>query len=303
MIAHDEADTTKPNTIPVIALITDFGLSDHYVGAMKGVILSICPHAQIIDLTHAIEPQNVQQAAFVLLNSYQYLPIGTIVVAVIDPGVGSSRKPIAVQTDHGFFVGPDNGLFSYVFKQLEIRKIVALQNSKYLLSDVSSTFHGRDIFSPAGAHLARGVPIEELGPALNKLVWLDSPRFEVKTDSIHGEVIYIDRFGNMVTSIGHLAWGEDDTLIVNPVFNAVFDEGVSFPEAIHPESCQVQIGDLELDSLCFSYSNVAKGSTLALVNSARHLEIAVNQGNASQNLDVGVGEPVILRFSQRLESD
>jgi hypothetical protein len=297
MIAHDEAETTKPYSVPIIALITDFGLSDHYVGAMKGVILSICPNAQIIDLTHAIDPQNVQQAAFVLLNSYQYLPSGTIIIAVIDPGVGSSRKPIAVETNMGIFVGPDNGLFSYVFKQVEVRKIVALQNPKYLLNDVSSTFHGRDIFSPAGAHLARGVTIDELGPVMNKLVWLETPRFEVKADSIHGEVLYIDRFGNMVTSIGHLAWGENDTLLVNPIFDAVFDEGVGFPEAIHPESCQIQIGELELDSLCFSYSNAAKGNILALVNSARHLEIAVNQGNAAKRLGVEVGEPVVLRFS------
>ncbi len=297
MIAHNEPDIIKPHSIPIIALVTDFGLSDHYVGAMKGVILSICPNAQIIDLTHAIEPQNVQQAAFVLLNSYQYLPPGTIVVAVIDPGVGSSRKPIAVETNKGIFVGPDNGLFSYVFKQVEIRKTVALQNPKYLLNDVSSTFHGRDIFSPAGAHLASGIPVEDLGPVLNKLVWLDTPRFEVKADSIHGEIIYIDRFGNMVTSIGHLAWGEDDTLKITPVFDPTFDEGVTFPDAIRPESCHIQIGEIELDSLCFSYSNTSKGNILAVVNSARHLEIAINQGNAAEKLGIKVGEPVILRFS------
>ena len=138
-------DISEPHQIPIIALLTDFG-ADSYVGVMKGVILSICPHAQLIDLTHAIQPQNVPQAAHTLLNAVPYMPPHTIYDVVVDPGVGSARKPIAVKTNRGIFVGPDNGVFSYVLKHLEIETIVALQNPEYRLSAISATFHGARYF-------------------------------------------------------------------------------------------------------------------------------------------------------------
>lgn len=280
---------TKPQTVPTIALITDFGLQDSYVGVMKGVILSICPHAQIIDLTHAIQPQNVRQAAYVLLSAYDYLPPGTIVVAVVDPGVGSARKSIAIKTDRGYFVGPDNGLFSYVFKHMTIQQVVALQTPKYRLDQVSQTFHGRDIFSPAAAHLAAGVPIEELGPSHAKLIELEMPRLEFNNNTIHGEILHIDHFGNLTTSIGRLQWSADDFLELVPFFDPLAEKIY-----IRPESCAVQIGDTIIEPLGLTFSSVREGEVLALINSAGHLEIAVNHGNAAHRLGVTIGAPVVL---------
>ncbi len=286
-------DDIRKQSIPVIALLTDFGLDDSYVGAMKGVILSICPTARIIDITHAVQPQNVREAAFVLLSAHTYMPPQTIVVAVVDPGVGSARKPIAVQTDRGFFVGPDNGLFSYVFKHLNVQRVVALQNRQYMLPGVSATFHGRDIFSPAAAHLATGVPIDQLGPALQKLVWLEPPHLEITPDAIIGEVFYEDRFGNLVTSIGRLYWDADDMLELIPFF----DPQMGNIQSIRPEKCAVQVRGQSLGPLRFSYANVPPGNIVALINSAGHLEVAVNQGSAAHQLGMTVGESVILRIT------
>jgi S-adenosylmethionine hydrolase len=159
--------TTFLQSQPVIALLTDFGQGDGDVGVMKGVIASIAPGAQIIDITHEIAPQNIPSGAWILSTAYRFFPQGTIFVCVVDPGVGSSRNAIAVHTGDKFFVGPDNGLFSYVLAQQTFNNAVVLSNPAYHLPQVSSTFHGRDIFAPAGAHLANGVALSELGTAID----------------------------------------------------------------------------------------------------------------------------------------
>ncbi|NDJ84989.1 MAG: SAM-dependent chlorinase/fluorinase [Chloroflexi bacterium] len=282
------------HTVPVMALITDFGLTDIYVGVMKGVILSISPDTRLIDLTHEIQPQNVRQGAFALYSAYAYMPTKTVFLGVVDPGVGSARKPIAIETNHGVFVGPDNGLFTYVLKHVKVRRAVVLQNQKYLRRQISSTFHGRDIFSAAAAHIAAGVPVEALGPALSQPASLPAPRFEVRDKVIDGEILYIDHFGNLVTSIGALQWGADDMLLVTPFFDPH-----SIPEmkSIRPEACAVQFYDRVIEPLCLHYAAVPPGELLTLINSAGQVEIAVNQGNAAQYLGAEVGDPVTLRIA------
>src|SRR5947207_2897353 len=158
--------SSSPTSCSVIAMMTDFGLGDGDVGVMKGVIAGITPQAHIIDITHDVAPQNVPSGAWILASAYRYFPQGTVFVCVVDPGVGSSRRAIAIHAGSWFFVGPDNGLFSYIFVEQPIHQAVVLSNTAYHLPQVSSTFHGRDIFAPAGAHLARGVALQELGEPL-----------------------------------------------------------------------------------------------------------------------------------------
>ena len=290
-------ETTQLNTIPVIALLTDFGLDDGYVGTMKAVIWSLCPQAQIIDLTHSIAPQNIQQAAYVLLSTYRYLPAHTVIVVVVDPGVGSARQPIAIQTANYQWVGPDNGVFSYVMHHSQIEQIVTLENTAYHLPQTSTTFHGRDIFSPVGAHLAKGIPIERLGSPLAKIVTLPNPKLMVSNEYLYGEVIHIDHFGNIVTSIGHLTWNTDDMLKLTAVFPLSFAENCSTIPAIEVEACTIALGkDLIIENLSLSYASSSKGKPLSLINSAGHLEIAINQGNAAQILGAEIGQPVVLHF-------
>lgn len=192
-----------PSTRPIIALLTDFGSGDGNVGVMKGVVLSITPDVQLIDITHDVTPQNIASGAWILATSYRYFPRGTVYVCVVDPGVGSTRLPIAVHAGDWFFVGPDNGLFSYVYVQQTVHTAVRLSNSTYHLAQVSATFHGRDIFSPAGAHIARGVPLSELGqqfdPATLQRIAIAFPTRQ--GNSISGQILYVDHFGNLITDI------------------------------------------------------------------------------------------------------
>ena len=185
----------------VITLTTDFGTSDWFVGTMKGVIAGIAPKATIIDLTHDLPPGDIRGGAFALAASYRFFPKGTVHVAVVDPGVGSRRKAIAVQTAKGFFVGPDNGVLSWALVKEKAKAVHALENEAYFLKPVSQTFHGRDVFAPVAAHLSRGVPIKKLGPALKDFVRLDWPEPRRQRGGIEGEVVYIDRFGNAITNL------------------------------------------------------------------------------------------------------
>lgn len=290
-------ETTHFNTIPIVAMLTDFGLDDGYVGAMKGVIWSLCPEARIIDLTHSISPQNIQQAAYVLLSTYRYLPPQTVIVVVVDPGVGSSRKPIAIQTPNYKWVGPDNGVFTYVMNHAKVEQIVALENPAYQLAQTSTTFHGRDIFSPVGAHLAKGVALEHLGSPLSKMVTFPNPKLLVSNEYLYGEVIHIDHFGNIITNIGHLTWDTNDMLKFAPAFPVSYAENCSKMPAIEVEACSIALGqELIIDSLSLSYASSGKNKPLALINSAGHLEIAINQGHAARELGAKVGQPVVLHF-------
>ncbi|MBI5959486.1 MAG: SAM-dependent chlorinase/fluorinase [Chloroflexi bacterium] len=276
------------NENPIIVLLTDFGLTDAYVGTMKGVMLSICPAAHLVDLTHAIEPQNIRQAAYVLLTAFRYFPADTIFLIVVDPGVGTTREPAAVETEHGFYVAPDNGVLSYVLRQVHVKQVVTLQNPAYRLPTLSQTFHGRDIFGPAAAHLAKGVPISELGPAQLSLVTLNDPVMEVLPSSIRGEVLHIDHFGNIITSIGRLTWTTGDSLRLEPIFGLNRESLSAIPRL----SCKITIGTYTLDKLNLTYGAVPPGDLTALVGSSGQLEIGVNQGHAARALSVSMGDPV-----------
>ncbi len=281
----------------MIALVTDFGLSDAYVGTMKGVMLGICPAARLVDVTHTIPPQDVRAAAYVLLTAYHHFPANTLFLVVVDPGVGTARAPIAVQTDHGLYVAPDNGVLSYVLAQVAVEQAVTLENPAYHLPEVSRTFHGRDIFSPVAAHLANDVPLDALGPVLPELRPLAVPLLEIAPPVVRGEVLHIDHFGNIISSIGRLIWTGADRLRLAPQFGAVHPSVPPFD----PECCHVRIGSHTLDTIRPTYGAVPPGTLTALVGSSGQLEIGVNQGNAAQVLNVKPGDLITLKTGARQE--
>lgn len=269
-----------------ITLTTDFGTVDGYVGVMKGVMLSIAPGIRLVDLSHEVPPQDVRRAAFMLYTAVSFFPPDTVHLAVVDPGVGTERRAIAVQVPQGFLVGPDNGLFTYILAEAEEWRAVELRDPAYWLPQVSGTFHGRDIFAPVAAHLARGVPMEQLGPPVSDPVLLPLPRLEVREDRLEGEVLYIDRFGNVVTSIGRLRWAGNGL-----VLDAAFRRAAP---SLRPAAAGavVEIGRKAIQGVRRTYGEVPVGESLALVGSIGFLEIAVRQGDAAHTLGVRPGDPV-----------
>ena len=261
----------------VITLLTDFGYQDGYVGIMKGVIAGLCPTAKVIDLTHAISPQNIAAARFTLLNAYAYFPPGTIHTVVVDPGVGTERRAIAVQTPDGYLVGPDNGVLSGVIDQAGPIAVVALTNPQYWrTTDPSTTFHGRDVFAPVAAHLAAGIPLSALGTAIapESLVKITLPTPTMTETSAIGHVQHIDHFGNIITTL---------------------------PATVaHQQSWQMQVGEIDIP-LCRTYGEVPIGQALALVGSHGWVEIAVNGNSAQQRFRLAVGDTVQLFVKQHLK--
>jgi S-adenosylmethionine hydrolase len=277
----------------LIALLTDFGTTDTYVGVMKGVMLDINPALQFVDLTHAIQPQNIKQAAFTLLNSYSFFPPGTVFLVVVDPGVGSERKPIAVRAGHWLFVAPDNGVLSYSLRDIGHPEAAELENQLHRLKTVSNTFHGRDIFAPAAAHLSLDVSFDHLGNRVEP-VMLREPQLVIEGNYIRGEVLHIDHFGNIITSIGLFNWDLPDQLTLNPRF------GTGRPLICPPLSVDVSVSDplmlLPRLSIRHTYAEVEKGEALALVGSSGYLELSVNQGNFAAQFGVHIGNSVELRL-------
>lgn len=258
----------------IITLTTDFGLADGYVGTMKGVILGIAPTVTIVDISHDIAPQDVREAAYTLYAAYPYFPQGTIHVVVVDPGVGSERRAIALQTPQAAFVAPDNGVLSYVVARENVEEIVNLTDPHYHLSPVSRTFHGRDIFAPAAAHLARGIPLAELGEPLTEIITFPLPRPQIRPDgTIVGQVIHVDRFGNLITSIT-----SKDLADHSPLRESV-----------------VKIKGQSIRGIVNTYAEVTPGKLLALIGSEGHLEISVSGGSASRTLEAKVGDEVLLK--------
>ena len=280
---------------PIITLLTDFGENDSYVGAMKGVLLSIAPTAQLVDISHQVNPQDVQQAAGILSAVYKYFPPRTVHLIVVDPGVGTDRRPIAVQTERGSFVAPDNGVLTHILRSADKWKAVALENPDYWLADPSQTFHGRDIFSPVAAHLASGVPLKKLGSALDDPVTIKIPPLTHIQGGIKGEVVRIDHFGNVMTNIETLAWLDDTTLEFAPP-----DDRLALDEPLRFEARRARItfGWRTLDGIKRTYSEVTPGDTLALIGSSGELEISVNQGNAADKLAIQTGDPVTLLLNR-----
>jgi S-adenosylmethionine hydrolase len=278
--------------IPIVTLTTDFGTADGYVGTMKGVILSVVSGARLVDISHEIRPQDIRQAAYVLYTAYPFFPPHTVHLVVVDPGVGSARRPVALRTPSGTFVGPDNGVFSYVMAREPVEARVELVDPRYRLPQVSHTFHGRDIFAPAAAHLASGLPIGALGPPVSDPVTFPPPRLEVSPADVIGEVLHADHFGNVITSIGLLAWS-DDELSLEPAFG-----GVGRGRRVHfrADGAVVAVAGQEIAGVHRTYAEVAAGEALALVGSEGHLEIAVREGSAARSLGLRPGDAVVLRL-------
>jgi S-adenosylmethionine hydrolase len=269
--------TPPPGTRAPIAILTDFGYRDHYAGVMKGVIASISPQAPIIDLTHGIPPQQVLAGALVLRESVNFFPRRTIFLGVVDPGVGTDRKPIAVETKSGLrLVGPDNGLLWLAAEQAEIKRIVELRSPRYRLPKVSASFHGRDIFAPAAAWLWRGVPMGEFGPPLQTIVQLDPSGHVVENQSeLYGEIIYIDGFGNLITNISRTTFERF---------------------ARRSQQCRLSIRIKRRVSLPLykAYAEAPQGAPLAIFGSFDLLEIAVRDGNAARHFNAALGVPVLI---------
>ncbi len=260
----------------VITLITDFGDESGYVGVMKGVILTINPDCQIIDITHKISPQAIEEAAFLLNNSCSYFPELSIHVVVVDPGVGSERKLILVETDKHWFVGPDNGVFSFVFSMEGFKNVWEITNKSYFLPEVSYTFHGRDIFAPVAAHLSLGVPAGELGKELRKFVVLKDLEPKLKTGVIKAKVIYIDHFGNLISNISKDLFGR---FVADKPF-------------------KISVGGKMIQKLSLSYTDTGDGEFLALFGSSQWLEISVKNGNCQKELNVRKGTEFDVLVSQ-----
>jgi len=258
---------------PPIALLTDFGSRDGYPGVMKGVILGIAPGAALVDLTHEIAPQDVAGAAWVLHTAWRYFPLGTIFLCVVDPGVGSTRRPIALAASGRLFVGPDNGLFSYVLAAAPPDEAVALDDPRFHLPHPSATFHGRDIFGPCAAHLARGIPLGKLGSAIamTSLVTFVLPRPVWQGDMLHGQVLHVDRFGNLITDVaGALA----AALLATP-------------------SARLAVAGRDISARAHTFAEGPEGEPFLLADSSGHLAIAVRNGSAAALLDAGRGDEVV----------
>ncbi len=260
--------------MPVISLMTDFGIKDGNVGVMKGVIWSISPDARISDLSHMIQPQNIREAALILARSAPYFPEKTIHLAVIDPGVGTSRRPMAAQIGTQFYVGPDNGTISMLLEKAQQAgwktEFIDLNNPEYWLPEVSFVFHGRDIFSPVAAHLSIGVPLKSFGTPFEDPVRLELPKPEKAASGWRGEVIHIDHFGNIASNI--LAENLADALK-------------------EKTKISVRVGDAEIVGLVNTFSEGAVGELIALIGSTDNLIVSVVNGSALERLKVKVGDP------------
>ena len=252
---------------PVIALLTDFGLRDHYAGTMKGVALSICPDVMLVDITHEIAPHDVLGGALELVASYKYFPVGTIFLVVVDPGVGSSRRPIAGEAGGYRFVAPDNGVLSLVFKEAVPKRVVELTERRYARPTLSRTFEGRDRFAPAAAWLAKGIDLVGLGRPLTSWQMLSMPEPSLSESRINGEVVRVDRFGNLVTNVDRR----------------------TFERFAGAGRIEIVAGTQAVDTLVATYAEAPAGAVCALFGSTDHLEIAVNGASAADRLALGRG--------------
>ncbi len=258
----------------IVTFLTDFDTKDGFVGTMKGVMLGINPDVRFVDISNHITPQKIWEGAFVLRNCYRYFPEGSTHLAVVDPGVGSARIGIIVETLRYFFVAPDNGLVSLAYRRADVIRTIAIENEKYFLPHVSSTFHGRDVFSAVAAYISKGVPVEEFGPIVEQGPSLSFPGVERYEDRLYGKIIHIDSFGNIVTNFSMEALKEQN-----------FD----------PNNIIVEIGSRRVENLHLTYSDVEPGQTVAYFGSSGFMEIAVNQGNAANELRARSEDDVCIR--------
>lgn len=294
----------------VITLLTDFGNQDAYVGIMKGVIAGINPFANIVDICHSVPPQDVFNGAYLLYTSYKYFPRKTIHVAVVDPGVGSRRDIVCVETKDYFFLVPDNGLLSFIIQNEKPKSIFRITNNKYFLPSPSNTFHGRDVFAPVAAHLSLGAKPQQLGIKINQLEQLDIPKpVPKKAGQVEGQIIYIDRFGNLITNIKeeHMLNRERGTGMwwqKSDVGSKKSEVRGKKPDAFEKTSkekmllkygtMETTIGKKKIAGLSKTYTDVKAGESLVLIGSAGFLEVSINQGNAQRYFKADKGSKIII---------
>jgi S-adenosylmethionine hydrolase len=259
----------------IITLLTDFGLSGPYVGSMKGIILGINPDVKIIDISHRISPQNIEEAAFVLNQVYKYFPESTIHVIVVDPGVGSKRAVLAVKTNVYTFIAPDNGVLKYIYHNHPDAIVYEITNKMYFRQSVSHTFHGRDIFAPVAAHLSIGIEIANMGSKCSPVVKAEIRKPLVINQKISGEIIFFDHFGNGITNI-------DSSLLKSNYIK------------------RITVGNRSINKLSQSYSDMPANELLALIGSHETLEISINRGNAEKKLDLNIGDPVNIETGETI---
>ncbi|WP_446009977.1 SAM hydrolase/SAM-dependent halogenase family protein [Candidatus Electrothrix sp.] len=256
----------------LISLTTDFGLHDPYVGQMKGAILQRHPVAQLVDLSHAIPRQDILGAALVLHSSYAFFPAGTVHLVVVDPGVGSQRRILAAEAQGHYFVAPDNGTFSLLLRDQLVQRVYLVEERGLFAETVSTTFHGRDIMGPIAAALASGMPISTVGPEVlpASCVCLEIPVAQVAGQKIMGQILQIDHFGNIRTTIRQ----------------------TDLRGFVDPQQCQVMLSGQQIKGIHTTYAEAGPGDLVALIDSAGYLEIAVNMGNAAEHLQCGTGDAV-----------
>jgi len=262
---------------PIITLTTDFGLKDPYVAEMKAVILRVSPNTTIVDITHDIGKFNVRMGAYVLASASPYFPRGAIHVAIIDPGVGTRRRPLLIQTRHNFFVGPDNGVLALAAQGQGVERIYEISNRKLMLPKISGTFHGRDIFAAAAANLAKGASPAKFGSVIHRMATPEFAKVTEGRNMLVGEVIHINGFGNIITN-----FRERELKTTRNTGNI-----------------NVKLKDAELKlKLCRAYADVDSQRPLAIIGSHDFLEFSLNQGNAAEKFQVKVGDKVALYYSQ-----
>lgn len=265
----------------VITLTTDYGSRDAFAASIKGVLLKVNPQAQIIDVTNEIAPQDIWEAAFTLRSAYNYFPKGTIHLAIVDPGVGGSRRPIIVVTESYYFVGPDNGIFSLIYLEAERLRVHHITSTHYFQPSPGPTFHGRDVFAPVASWLSKGIPSGNFGEEITDYVKLNVPVPKRTQTGIDGHVVHIDRFGNVITNItykelrGVLAEGEGTVAL------------------------GIQVAGREIKGMKRFYAEAAPGEPAAIINSSGYLEVFVFKQNARQALGIKRGDVVRLQLPQR----
>ena len=254
----------------IITLLTDFGIKDHYVASLKGVILGINPHCTLVDISHQVSPQDIREGAFILANTYSFFPRGTIHLSVVDPEVGSSRKPILIVTKDYFFVGPDNGLFTLAASREQVSQVVALTNKKFFLPSVSATFHGRDLFAPVAGHLSLGVKPGAFGSELDSWMELNFGKAKIKEKGLVGEILHIDGFGNLISNI----------------------RKQEFSDFTGDQPFVIKVGTKTIHGLKRRYSDGSRNELIALFGSGGFLEISVREGSAQKILKAKRGDPI-----------
>lgn len=267
--------------MPIITLLTDFGLRDTFIGVMKGVIWSITPNAQIVDLTHEIPPQRVMDGALAIAGAAPYFPAGTIHVCVVDPGVGTARRPMLAAIGDQYFIGPDNGLFSLLIKKAEGLTtppvFIALNRSRYWLPQVSNSFHGRDIFAPVAAHLANGVALEELGDPFENPMLIKIPVPQKTMNGWIGQVMLVDHFGNLATNL-------------------------TYEQLNSKIGVNIFVKNTTINGVVETFGSKPVGELIAMLDSSGHLAISVVNGSAADRLGIHAGEPVSITYSSEQAS-